>query len=79
MDTIFYVILTYLMLTTIDQKIVAFKLLDFELWPFWQKYLKIKFSNGILHSKQVITATVSTSLIHCKSHLNTLPTQLSYQ
>ncbi len=78
MDTIFYIILMYVMLTIIDQKIIEFGHLVFELCPFLQKYPKIKFSNGSLH-KQVITATVSRSLIHCKSHLNTLPTELTDQ
>ncbi len=42
--------LTYVMLTIIDQKIIEFELLVIELCPFLQKYLKIKFSNGSLHS-----------------------------
>ena len=79
MDTIFCMILTYAMLTIIDQKIIEFQLSVFELCPFLQGYPKIKFSNGSLHSKQIITATVSVSLIHCKSHLNTLPTELTDQ
>ncbi len=59
-------ILTYVMLTIIDQKIIEFELIDFELNVlFLQNYPKIKFSNGSLHSKQVITATVSVSLMHC--------------
>ncbi len=51
-------LLTYVMLTIIDQKIIEFELIliVFELGPFLQKYPKIKFSNGSLHSKQVITA-----------------------
>ncbi len=76
MDTIFYMILTYVMLTIIEQKIIEFQLLVLELCPFLQRYPQIKFSNGSLHSKEIITATVSISLIHCKSHLNTLPTEL---
>ncbi len=79
MDTIFYMILTYVMLTIIDQKIIEFQLFVVELCPFLQRYPKIKFSNGSLHSKQIITATVRVSLIHCKSHLNTLPTELTDQ
>ncbi len=79
MDTIFCMILTYVMLTIIDQKIIEFQLLLSELCPFLQRYSKIKFSNGSLHSKQIITATVSVSLIHWKSHLNTLPTELTDQ
>ncbi len=67
------------MLTIIDQKIIEFHLLIFELCPFLQRYPKIKFSHGSLHSKQIITATVSVSLLHCKSHLNTLPTELTDQ
>ena len=59
------------MLTIIDPKIIEFELLVFDLCPFLQKYPKIKFSRGSLHSKQVITAIVSASLIRCKSHLNT--------
>ena len=51
-------ILAYVMLTIIDQKIIEFGLLVFELCPFLQKYPKIKFSNGSLHSEQVITPTV---------------------
>ncbi len=69
----FYMILIYVMLTIIDPKIIELGLLVFELCPFLQKYPKIKFSNGSLHSKQIITATVIVSLIHCKSHLNTYP------
>ena len=65
MDTDFYMILTYVMLTIIDEKIIEFEVLVFELCPFLKKYPKIKFSNGNLHSKQVITATMSVSLIHC--------------
>ncbi len=69
MDTNFCTILTNVMFTIIDQNIVEFQLLVFELCPVLQRYPKIKFSNASLHSKQVITATVSVSLIHCKSHL----------
>ena len=79
MDTVSYMILTYVMSTIIDQKIIEFELLGFELCPFLPKYPKIKFSNGSSHSEQVITATVSVSLTHCKSHLNTLPTELTDQ
>ncbi len=79
MDTVSYMILTYVLSTIIDQKIIEFERLGFELCPFLHKYPKIKFSNGSLHSEQVITATVSVSLIHCKSHLNTLPTELTDQ
>ncbi len=79
MDTVFYMILPYITLTIIDQKIIEFEILLFEVCPFVQKYPKIKFSNGSLHSKQVIIATVSVSLMHCKSHLNTLPTELTDQ
>ena len=65
MDTIFYTILLYVMLTIIDQKIIELELSVFELCPFLQKYPKINFSNGSLHSEQVLsTATVSASLIH---------------
>ncbi len=79
MDTNCCTILTYVMFTIIDQKSIEFQLLVFELCPFLQRYPKRKFSNGSLYSKQVITATVSVSLIHCKSHLNTLPTELTDQ
>ena len=79
MDTIFYMILTYVMLAIIDQKIIEFELWVFEICPFLRRYLKIKFSNGSLHTEQVITATVSIALIHCKSHLNTLPSELTDQ
>ena len=44
MDTVFYMILT-LMSTIIDQKIIEFELLIFELCLFLQKY-------GSLHSNQ---------------------------
>ena len=74
MDAVFYM-KTYITLTIIDHKIIEFELLVFELCPFLHKYPKRKFSNGSLHSKQ-ITATVSVSLMYCKSHLNTLPTEL---
>ncbi len=47
MDTVFYTILMYVMLTIIDQQIIEFQLLVFELSPFLQKYPKIKFSNGV--------------------------------
>ncbi len=53
--------------------VIVVELIVFELGLFSQKYPKIKFSNGILHSKQVITAML-VYLIHFKSHLNTLPT-----
>ena len=77
MDTVFYMTLTYV--TIIDQKIIEFELLAFESCPFLQKHPKIKFSNGSLHSKHIITATVSVSLIHIKSHLNTVPNELTDQ
>ncbi len=66
---------TYVMLPIIDQKVIEFELILIELCPFLHKYPKIKFSNGSLHSEQVITPTVSVSLIHCKPYLNTLPTE----
>ncbi len=69
-------ILTYVKLTIIDLKIIEFEPLVNELRPFLQKYPKIKFSNGSLHSKQVIITAVSVSLMHCKSHLNNLATSL---
>ena len=64
------------MLTIIDQNIIEFELLVSELCPFLQKYSKIKFSNRSIHSKHVVTTTVSVYLIHCKSHLNTPLTSL---
>ncbi len=54
MDRIFYMILMYVMLTIIDQKIIEFEFFVFELCPVLQKYTKIKFSHGSLHSKQVV-------------------------
>ncbi len=36
MDTFFYKVLMYVMLTIIDQKIIEFQLLVFELCPFLQ-------------------------------------------
>ncbi len=63
MGTVIYMILMYVMLSIIDQKIIEFELLHFELCPFLQKYPKIKFSNESLHSKHIITATVSASLM----------------
>ena len=56
MDKNIYMLLTYVMFTIIDQTIIEFEPIVFELGPFSQKYPKIKFSNGSLYSKQVITA-----------------------
>ncbi len=42
MDTVFYTILTYVMSTIIDQKIIEFQLLVFELMSFFAKVLKNK-------------------------------------
>ena len=47
MDKFFYMVLTYVMLTITDKKIIEFELIVFELDPFSQKYPKIKFSNGV--------------------------------
>ncbi len=63
----------YVMFTIIDQKIIEFELLVFELCPFFAKVPQNKICI------QVLTATVSVSLIHCKCHLNTLPTELTDQ
>ncbi len=40
MDTVSYMILTYVLSTIIDQKIIEFERLDFELCPFLHKYPK---------------------------------------
>ena len=63
MDTLFYMILTYAILTIIDQKVIEFELLLFELCNFFAKAKK-KISNGSLHSKHVTTATVSGSVVY---------------
>ena len=68
MDRIFCTILTYVMLTIIDQNIIEFECLVCEL-----SENKI-FQWELTQYRQLITATVSVSLIHCKSHLNTPPT-----
>ncbi len=40
MDTVSYMILTFVMSTTIDQKIIEFEHLGFELCPFFAKVPK---------------------------------------
>ena len=42
MDTVFYIILTFVVLTILDQKIIQLQLLVFELRPFFAKVLQNK-------------------------------------
>ena len=58
----FCIILKYVILTIIDQKIIEFELLVSELCPFFAKVPQNKIFQWGLHSKQVITAS------ECISH-----------